>query len=290
MDTIKRINFDKSMNDMLDFEIVDLKEFYQTRSMKHLSKVYRLDFYIMIYVTSGRGKHEIDFEVYNFKEGDLIFIAKNQVHRFISISEASGYIILFTEEFLYIHSEININDFLSHFTVPFYKPVIYIDVSKSQTNRILIDLIYKEYQIENNTFKKQLLKSLFRSFILTLYESINYDEKKELSIDYKRFLEFKNLVDRFYKEKKTVLEYANIMLISQKTINQTTRKIVGLSAKGFIINRILLESKRYLSQGELTVNEISELMGFDEPSNFTKFFKRYEGSSPNKFKKKYFDN
>jgi len=59
---------------------------------------------------------------------------------------------------------------------------------------------------------------------------------------------------------------------------------VDLSAKQFIIDRILLEIKRYLAQGELTINEISDLMGFDEPSNLTKFFKRYEGLSPKEFR------
>lgn len=289
MDTIKRISFEKSNNDLIDFEIVDLREFLETRSWKHLSRAFRLNFYIMMYITSGQGKHEIDFKIYDFKEGNLIFIAKDQVHRFLSISEATGYIILFAEEFLCSHSEINIIDFLGHFTLPTYNPVIGIDVSESETNRILIDILYKEY-VKDTTVKTQLLKSLVRSFMLSLQKISKADQKKEFSALFKRFLEFKNLVEKFYKEKKTVLEYANIMLVSQKTINQTTRMVADLSAKQFIVDRIVLEIKRYLSQGELTINEISDLMGFDEPSNFTKFFKRYEGVAPNEFKKRYFSN
>ncbi|PAB60105.1 helix-turn-helix domain-containing protein [Anaeromicrobium sediminis] len=290
MDTIKRINFKRPEHKSFDFEIVGLQEFLKTRPTKHISKAFRLNFYSISYITSGKGAHEIDFKVYDFKTGDMIFIAQNQVHRFFPDTEATGYIIMFTEDYLYTNSEMNIHDFLDHFNMPLYNPIIETDVSEEASNRVLIDLIYKEYKAAHSTVKAQLLKSLFRSFMLTIRRFKKIDEQRETSGVYKRFVEFKNLVDIHFKEKKTVGEYAKIMLVSQKTINQATRTVVDLSAKQFIIDRILLEIKRYLSQGELTINEISDLMGFDEPSNLTKFFKRYEGVSPKEFRTEYFGN
>jgi len=124
--------------------------------------------------------------------------------------------------------------------------------------------------------------------MITIRRFKKFNEQIETSGDYKRFYQFKNFVEMYYKEKKTVEEYAKLMLVSQKTINQATRAVVDLSAKQFIIDRILLEIKRYLGQRELTINEISDLMGFDEPSNLTKFFKRYEGLSPTEFRTEYF--
>lgn len=290
MDSIKRIDFKRPENELFDFEIVDLQEFLMTRPTKHLSKTFRLNFYMILYITAGKGRHEIDFKVYDFKTGDMILIAKNQVHRFFPDMQASGYIILFTEDYLYTNSEMNVHDFLEHFNMLLYNPIIEGDVSQDASNRILIDLLYKEYKAKENTVKIQLLKSILRSFMLTIRRFMKIDEQRENSGYYKRFMEFKNLVEIHYKEKKTVGEYANMMLVSQKTINQATRLTVDLSAKQFIINRILLEIKRYLGQGELTINEISYLMGFDEPSNLTKFFKRYEGASPKEFRTEYFSN
>lgn len=289
MDTIKRINFRKPKNQSFDFEIVDLQEFFKTRPTKNLSKPFRLNFYMILYITSGKGKHEIDFKVYDYKAGDVIFVAQNQVHRYFPDNQPKGYIILFTEDYLYTNSEMNIHDFLDHFNMPSYNPITEIDVSEEASNRILVDLLHKEYKSVDSTVKIQLLKSLFRSFMLTLRRFKKSNEQREKSGYHKRFMEFKNLVEIHYKEKKTVGEYANMMLVSQKTINQATRLAVDLSAKQFIINRILLEIKRYVGQGELTINEISDLMGFDEPSNLTKFFKRYEGVSPKEFKTEYFN-
>lgn len=290
MNTIRRINFKKIDQELFEFEIVDLQEFFKTRPSKFLSKPFRMNFYNILYITSGIGKHEIDFKVYDIKAGDVILIGKNQVHRFFPDTKVEGYIIMFTEDYLYTNSEMNIHNFLESFNEISYNPIIEIDVSEGASNRIIIDLLYKEYRENDSDVKVQLIKSLFRSFMLTIRKFINSDEQTEASGEYKRFLEFKSLVEMHYKEKKTVQEYAKMMLVSQKTINQATRMAVDLSAKQFIIDRILLEVKRYIAQGNLTINEISYLMGFDEPSNLTKFFKRYEGVSPKEFKTECFSN
>lgn len=287
MDSINRIDFYKNRHKNVDFEILELDDFFESRKKYNISRVFRINFYIMIYITEGCGKHEIDFVTYDYKAGDVIFIAQNQVHRFFEYSGAKGYIIFFTDDFLYNQSELNIKEFLDYFNLPLYKPIISIDTSQSHTNNVLIELIYNEYKNEENNSRIALLKSLFRSFMISFRGLILYEEKVDPSTVYKRFIDFKNLVEEYYKEKKNVADYAKLMLVSQKTINQTTRKIADLSAKQFIIERILLEIKRYLSQGELTINEISYMMGFDEPSNFTKFFKRYTNMSPGEFRKRY---
>lgn len=287
MDSINRIDFYKIRYTDLEFEILELDVFFQTREKYNISRVFRLNFYIMIYITEGSGKHEIDFVTYDYKAGDVIFIAQNQVQSFLEYNGAKGYIIFFTDDFLYNQSELNIKEFLDYFNLPLYKPIINLNVDESNTNRVLIELIYTEYIKEETTSRVTLLKSLFRSFMVSFRGIILYEVGNDPTTVYKRFIEFKNLVEENYKEKKTVADYAKLLLVSQKTINQTTRKIADLSAKQFIIDRILLEIKRYLSQGELTINEISYMMGFDEPSNFTKFFKRYTGIAPGEFRKRY---
>lgn len=289
MDSINRIDFYKNKHKNVDFEIVRLVDFFKSRKKYDITRVFRLNFYIMMYITEGSGLHEIDFLTYEYKAGDVIFIAQNQVHCFLEHNDAKGYIIMFTDNFLYNQSELNIKEFLDYFNLPLYKPIIALDINDSYTNRTLLELIYIEYQKDENRSRITLLKSLFRSFMISFNGLILYESLDDPSLLYKRFIEFKKLVEKYYKEKKTVADYAKLLLVSQKTINQTTRKVADLSAKQFIIDRIILEIKRYLSQGELTINELSYLMGFDEPSNFTKFFKRYTGLSPNEFRKRYRD-
>lgn len=93
----------------------------------------------------------------------------------------------------------------------------------------------------------------------------------------------KNQVHRFVVN-DDVKVYADRMHLSKKAVNQFTRNVTGLSAKQFIINRLVLEIKRYLSQGELLNYEIADLLGFDEAANMSRFFKHYEGMSPKEFR------
>jgi len=46
------------------------------------------------------------------------------------------------------------------------------------------------------------------------------------------------------------------------------------------------QAKQYLSDNELTLADITHLLGFNDQSNFTKAFKRWEGVTPNNYKKK----
>jgi AraC-like DNA-binding protein len=57
-----------------------------------------------------------------------------------------------------------------------------------------------------------------------------------------------------------------------------------MTAKRVIVERIVLEAKRLLARSALTVAAISHQLGFDEPTNFVKYFKRETGTTPAQFR------
>lgn len=286
MNTIKKIQFQKTEYEHFDFEVIKLKDFFVDKNLKHIMQNHRVNFYMILCITAGEGQHEIDFKLYSYKAGDALLISKNQVHRFYPKSDVDGYLILFTDTFLYRYLHSNISEFLEPFQSVYLYPIIKFDNNDDGFERIQLDILYRYYINKNNLLKPEILKSHLRTFML-LIKSNSMDNQNNIDThNYEKFITFMNLVETNFKHKKTVQEYADIMYVSKKTVNSITRKAVDLSAKQFIIDRIILEIKRYLSEGNLTVNEISELMGFDQPSNLTKFFKRYEGMTPSEFRKK----
>ena len=48
--------------------------------------------------------------------------------------------------------------------------------------------------------------------------------------------------------------------------------------------RIVLEAKRILAHTDLAVANVSAGLGFSEPSNFNRFFRRIEGRLPTEFR------
>ena len=46
----------------------------------------------------------------------------------------------------------------------------------------------------------------------------------------------------------------------------------------------MLEAKRQLSHADASVAEIAEQLGFDDPSNFSSYFRRHTGMTPGDFR------
>ena len=63
-------------------------------------------------------------------------------------------------------------------------------------------------------------------------------------------------------------------------LNSLVKKYTGTTAKGSIKNRIIVETKYLLHSTNLSVKEISNQLGFDDPNYFTMFFKNSEKVSP----------
>ena len=98
------------------------------------------------------------------------------------------------------------------------------------------------------------------------------------------FIQFQNLVEKQVKTHKKVHNYAKIMGISTKTLNTVSRSIVHKSAKEFIDDICTKQIKRLLINTELSIKEIAYAMGFEESTNFYKYFKRQTQLTPEQFR------
>ena len=62
------------------------------------------------------------------------------------------------------------------------------------------------------------------------------------------------------------------------------RDLAGQPALQIMHERQLLEAKRLLTYTGMTIYEISEMLGFSDPTNFTRLFRRRVGISPKAFR------
>jgi AraC-like DNA-binding protein len=58
----------------------------------------------------------------------------------------------------------------------------------------------------------------------------------------------------------------------------------GKSTKQLIDERVVVEQKRLLVHTEISVKELAERTGFDEPTNLVKFFRHHTGQTPTEFR------
>ena len=105
MEKIPDLSFRKRTDKHLEFEIFTLQSLFrkQPRLSHRIDRPHRVHFFIIFFVTEGKGRHFIDFQSYPYEQGTTFFISKGQVHGFEIKPDSEGFLLLFTEAFLQKH-------------------------------------------------------------------------------------------------------------------------------------------------------------------------------------------
>ena len=265
-----------------EFELKDLAEVTQ-RKQKLSGVPHRTDFYEIILIESGEATQIVDFEPIKVKRGQMLLIGKNQVVKFDTTLSYSGKIILFTDLFFNrSDSEIRLMKLLNLFN-PFTGNT---PISINEKLKTLFVLLEQEFNSPHDNFQADLIHNLLNSFLIESARQSIINEKNTIkNQDYSTALLFSKLVDQHYRSLRKVNDYIEIMGITAKPLSKALQSIVGKTPKQYLDDRILLEAKRLLVYSDESVKEITFILGFEEPTNFSKFFREQTGLSPAEFRK-----
>lgn len=272
-----------------ELELLDLdyliNDFYEEIIQPH-----RAEFYQIIWFQKGYPVHQLDFNSISIEPNTLLFVNKNCVQFFDSETQFTGKSLLFTENFFcqtekdtkFLKSTILFNDLLS---------ISKINLSDDSND---IQLIFNQLETEitkpKDPFQPDILHNLLKNLLLfSERERRNQDFvalKNDENLIYAT--RFKDLIEEYFIEHKTVSFYTEQLHISSKKLNLVTQKIMGKSPKNIIIERVVLEAKRLLSYTNNSIKEIAFLLGFEESTNFVKFFKKHTHHTPEVFRNSFF--
>jgi AraC-like DNA-binding protein len=115
--------------------------------------------------------------------------------------------------------------------------------------------------------------------------SLDYGSNTQ-NIEVKRTIvqQFKRIVENHFREWHQVKNYAENLNVTPSYLNDVIKLAIGISAKDFIQNRLILEAKRMSVFTDKSIKEIGFELGFEDPSHFSKFFKTCTGKSFMEFK------
>jgi len=243
---------------------------------------HRLTFFALLIVTEGAGNHQIDLKKYPLKKGTVLKIAKGQLHAFQEQMGYDGYLVIFTEDFVLKYFSKSSIDFISHlYNYHISEPL----VENSTFNESFLELVDKELKSENTYAQKNIVAKMLELYLLRLERLVHTVDSTKLNKDhYPLFFEFKNLVEKNIRETRNVKDYAETLSISAKHLNKIVQRFTLSTAKYFIDQYVILEIKRAILSTNKSLKEIAYDLGFDEVTNFTKFFKKHTGFTPKEYK------
>ncbi|BAK72551.1 helix-turn-helix domain-containing protein [Arcobacter sp. L] len=260
------LNKNKSFS-FIKIDIESKKDFFTFSPQQH-------ELYEIVYITKSQLKYKIDFQEFILKKNTLSLVKPWQIHQLLKdnfFENCEGYIFHFSKEFLPPNSIIN--ELFEENTLPIIK--ISNAISKNISNLIL--MIEKEEDIHN-----RISSHLFCSIL----EYILKFKEPDANLYYKneRIYTLIRLIDDNYKIEKNTHFYANYFGITTKRLNELTKQYLNKTLLSLIIDRNIIEIKRQLSYSNSSIKEISEKMGFNSTSHFSKFFKKYSNYTPSEFK------
>jgi AraC family transcriptional activator of pobA len=97
---------------------------------------------------------------------------------------------------------------------------------------------------------------------------------------------FDALLEHAFCVHHDVAHYANALGVTVDYLSSVSRAHRGVAAKAVIDRRLFNEAALWLSQTGRPVSSIAASLGFDEPSQFTRFFTRMSGSAPTEFRRR----
>ncbi len=284
---LETVKFDNQVNPSSSFDLVRLEDLlsrsYETADPK---KLHQVSFYLILLITEGEGKHTIDFTDYEYSKGSLLTIRKDQIHQFHDGIHPKGYVLLFTDDFLvsYLEKLIALKS-IQLFNELLSAPKMQLNNNEYGEVLLIMKSMNKEYYDISDIYTPGVVRSELHILITKLFRiksqknSLNFD-KKYLS----EFINFQTLVEENVFKTLKVKDYASKMGVSTKTLNTVSQQILNKSAKAFIDNICVIQIKRLLINTDLTIKEIAYTTGFEETSNFYKYFKRIVGTTPEQFR------
>ncbi|NHM08025.1 helix-turn-helix domain-containing protein [Flavobacterium sp. CYK-4] len=262
------------------FSVRSIADLTSGKALVH--DLHRHDFYFLLFVANGSGRHAIDFIEYQVSDNVVFFVRPGQVHELVLQAGASGFIIQFTADF-YAPKEIPVLQVLRKVSGQnFCKlSVEGFEQIAAMSQRIFHEFSQKQFRYQEAI--KSYLNLLFIALARQSSNSAAMPDKSKLYAQ-ERLEEFQDLLERHISTKKQVTDYAQMLSMTSYQLNAITKSLVQKTASELINDHIVLEAKRMLMATSSLINQLADALGYDDPSYFIRFFKKKTGSTPEAFR------
>ena len=165
------IEFKNKQNPKSDFDLINLKYLFSRKNLDHSpEELHLIEFYIIILITEGQGKHTIDFKDYSCEKGTILTIRKDQLHKFFKNDSLKGYLLLFKDEFLVSYLEkLEAEKTLQLFNELLGIPKIQLSEKTFQEIESVIERIQQEYFKTNDAYSLGIIRSELHILITKLF-------------------------------------------------------------------------------------------------------------------------
>ncbi len=256
-------------------------DIFENFSLSDSSIPHQHNFYEILWIKSGNGLQAIDFQEYEISPNQIYFIAPGEIHHWSILNQVSGVALMFTEDFYSTYTKNRALLFRNGF---FFNAKNRMIVLK-EADSIFLDSLFlylAEEQKDKDADSELTVHLGIDLYLSFLNKKYNFD-KKDLAIEENiRILQIKAFIYESLPKFPTPRILADNLGMPVSHLQKIFKKTMSL--KQLIISTQLMEAKRRLRYTTESIHEISNSIGFEDPSYFTRLFKKRIGVSPSDFR------
>ncbi len=284
MKTLKRYDLHKDDYSKLHFEINDAKSYFKINK-QHVSTPHRHSFYQIIWFKKP-GRHYIDYETIDHEADTIFFINRNQIHYFCNDSPNEGYLFHFNDYFISRGKE----DLMDRFSLSLFNEIgsSYLNLAEQDIRKINLLTSFIESEILNREVNyKEQIYHYFQNILFQIerLQKLNGKLDIETNSNHKLAVEFKKLIFKEIENFHSIDYFANTLGTNTKTLTEVSKETLLDTPANIIRHSKILEAKRRLSNRSACIKEVAYGLGFEDPTYFTKYFKKGTGFTPREFQK-----
>jgi AraC family transcriptional regulator, transcriptional activator of pobA len=235
----------------------------------------------LMFVTSGGGWHHIEFDSFELQTQNIHFVPASHVHKMERALGSAGFSLSFSDDFL--PESLSAQPFWGP-EAAIFAPVMAPDAQTWQTLLLLAEQIKGEFaqkQLGYLLVIKQLLSAV-------LLKSRRFQSLKSTvsnrSVLPEKLLAFRDVLQKTKPFHYQVSEIAAKIFVTPNYLNELCRAHLGMSAQTILHTQVCTEAKRLLRHTALTINEVSDQLGFESPAYFSRFFKKHTETTPTAYR------
>jgi len=236
-------------------------------------------------ITQGSGEFTTGIHKFPAPANTLVVIPSRTITSSKSWTpDMKGYVLLFNIDFFlqnnFPHQYIESKKILSSSVQP------YIHLTPEQAKEIedIFETMLREVQGSDHHKDELIALKIIELLILgerLFEEQLQLEPGIPVADIIKRFID---LLETNFTKERSVGFYAAQLNVHPNYLNALIKKHTGLTAKESIQNRLLIETKYLLHSTTLSIKEIANQVGFNDPNYFAVFFRRFEKMTPGNYR------
>ena len=282
---MQNVLFEESIDGLYISRVV--RDFKFTMSDVHI----HYNDYEVYYLLEGERCYFIGTKIYHLKQGSLVFVRRNVIHKTALSREAHHDRILleisrsYLESVFAITGELTLHDF-------FQDDCIILSLESEEQSFIteLLLALGRELGTKNSGFRL-LAKSLVAELFIYAKRMENKTNPSASSrTDDPRHRQIEQIACYIAENCCSPLSLNSIaeqFYMNKCYLSRIFKEITGFTVNGYLHARRIQKARSLLIQNSMNISEVAEAAGYENLTYFERVFKKHTGMSPLEYRKQY---